>query len=840
MESPRKIAADIIASSREESFEAAVYAACGLVYENWEGISGDRRSDLPQDADSLRTVSPAAVARMRERVDFWLSGTGREDHSAVYEELIVMRQTRLAGGGARQGPAPLVADLMAVLAGSPKTILDPACGIGTTLLAAGRLSAQTKLCGIEADVETAHLAAERLALAGLDADISVGRWLEDAADGKWEAIVVKPPLGLRQAARAGSERSFAKGGEMAWLSAIDDHLVPNGRACVLLPSGSATRRGTVGGIRATLLRSDRVRALIELPPKSILDNGSPACLWVLSGSGSEFQSETLMLANITPLVNGPKPDWDRSAQAVDAVVKWLESGIQTEMPNWLGQYVNAKDLAERGVALPSAVLEHKPREIDVLVTPVAEATSEALLTELRLENFKSVGRPVRIPLKPLTLVFGKNSAGKSSVLQSLLLMKQSIEQDSLNPYGPDARLGSYASLIHGHDSQRKLGWGVTFAARRDETGSAPAPGRLRRIDLTFKWDAEDECAYPESVRGIFVDRQVSWGLNTEEGVFSLPVSELHELAEVEENERALRGTTRSESVYRQLVSTLEHAEMSAIRFDRAGLLPGGVRYEDLEQLASAGEDAPFWASSSASMLKRTGDLVSAVDTELKDLLEKIVYLGPLREAPTRLSQRGGSSQKLDIPFHLLHNVSERRVVSKHLQDLGMRYELDAVPVVTPAGDSFVGELAGLVLTDVRTGVRLSPSDVGFGVSQVLPIIVELSARSNSVIMIEQPEIHLHPGMQAELADLLIESADPSGRGNQVIAETHSESLVLRVQRRIKDGTIDSGDVAIVYVDQTRDGDCVVQELRLNSDGEFLDEWPHGFFEEQFEELFGGL
>jgi predicted ATPase len=123
--------------------------------------------------------------------------------------------------------------------------------------------------------------------------------------------------------------------------------------------------------------------------------------------------------------------------------------------------------------------------------------------------------------------------------------------------------------------------------------------------------------------------------------------------------------------------------------------------------------------------------------------------------------------------------------------------------------------------------------VGVGVSQVLPIVAQLALGSNDTVLLEQPELHLHPKAQADLGDLLVESV---GLGKQVIAETHSEHLLLRVLRRIRQGTLAPGDVSVLYVDAGDSGSSV-QELRLDSRGEFLDEWPNGFFEERIDELF---
>jgi predicted ATPase len=95
---------------------------------------------------------------------------------------------------------------------------------------------------------------------------------------------------------------------------------------------------------------------------------------------------------------------------------------------------------------------------------------------------------------------------------------------------------------------------------------------------------------------------------------------------------------------------------------------------------------------------------------------------------------------------------------------------------------------------------------------------------------------LHPKLQANLADFFI---DTTTRNNKLrwILETHSESLILRIQRRIKEGRIKPEDISINYVNSIKGGHSVIKELRLDSDGDFIDEWPDGFFEESFNERF---
>jgi hypothetical protein len=151
----------------------------------------------------------------------------------------------------------------------------------------------------------------------------------------------------------------------------------------------------------------------------------------------------------------------------------------------------------------------------------------------------------------------------------------------------------------------------------------------------------------------------------------------------------------------------------------------------------------------------------------------------------------------------------------------------------------------LVLEDQRTRTVVTHRDVGIGISQVLPVLVMAFGSNKKMLAMEQPEIHLHPALQAELGDVFIESA-LGERQNTFILETHSEHLILRLMRRMREThegkatglpPITPDDIAVLYVEP--DGSrSIVREMPLNEMGELVKSWPGGFFEEGLREQFG--
>ena len=147
-----------------------------------------------------------------------------------------------------------------------------------------------------------------------------------------------------------------------------------------------------------------------------------------------------------------------------------------------------------------------------------------------------------------------------------------------------------------------------------------------------------------------------------------------------------------------------------------------------------------------------------------------------------------------------------------------------------------GYLVTLALGD-PDGRRFGFDEVGSGLGYVLPVLAALSSR---MTFIQQPELHLHPALQAGLADALV---DRTGETRQDIVETHSEHLLLRLLKRVRQSHshalagLDSNDLVVLYVNPGMDGTSKVSRLRISPDGEFIDRWPKGFFEERWKDLF---
>ena len=238
-----------------------------------------------------------------------------------------------------------------------------------------------------------------------------------------------------------------------------------------------------------------------------------------------------------------------------------------------------------------------------------------------------------------------------------------------------------------------------------------------------------------------------------------------------------------------------------------------------------------------------------VCSTFRRLLEGLVYLGPLRSYPKRHYEFSGDTTDYVgqsgeyLPSILFEGQELVEQANSDLERLGVKYQVKLDKLQYE--DKSPSNVFSLRLVDTETGIDASLRDVGFGIGQVLPIVVQSRLSEKKTLLIEQPEIHLHPAHQAELGDMFIRSALGEQK-NTLLLETHSENLILRILRRIRetnDSELPKGfppirpeDVAILYVQPGEKGAQVI-EIPVTEDGDFARPWPQGFFEESVKELF---
>ena len=523
------------------------------------------------------------------------------------------------------------------------------------------------------------------------------------------------------------------------------------------------------------------------------------------------------------------------------------------------------------------------------------------MNALGLRNFKPFGDETQwAPMSNITLIYGPNSGGKSSLIQSILLLKQSEEERAraatMVPRGRYVDLGGFTAMVHKHQHNRRLGISVQMATGDHDLartlnidlgimGSADLPvltdvgyeicqrdGRQLKINLVrevgdappmsiaeFQWSRRG--GNPGSI-----DSYINYASHSlvRERIYSLQRQNVVGEVNFADRRAIQHGMTDSETPeeiavlnvtpHRALGDILAAGTVNAYSDLARPFLPSAITIKELWERHLAHID-PTDHSADIRVQRRNGDVeehgidfvdmvdymlyptqvINAISNQFRTLTAHIAYLGPLLNDPQRYYSGGGGGQPTvgsrgEYAFDIIsYDESIRRETNAWLSKFGIPYVVDD-PVRIDL-DELAGDVNLVPLIDQRTGTRLTPADVGFGISQILPVVVEGVAGRSDIVCVDQPEVHLHPRLQAEIADLMIETRTRK----QWIVETHSELLARRIQTRVAKGDLSPSEVSVLYVDPSTLG-STIEKLEIDHQGEFIDEWPAGFFADRQREI----
>ena len=439
-----------------------------------------------------------------------------------------------------------------------------------------------------------------------------------------------------------------------------------------------------------------------------------------------------------------------------------------------------------------------------------------MLTRLRLENFKSWRDTGEVPLRPITGFFGPNSSGKSSIFQALLLMKQTAESADrgvLFHFGDGntpVDLGDFESTVYRHDSDRLLKFSIGWRSGRNVVAPDIYAGASVNEGDDLRFDVEVGMRERESEHATFLE-SMTYGIG---GRW----------------EFGMRRTS-AEGDY-QLFAHGPGADHVFASDKVARYAPPNSFHR-----------FPFWAHD----VLADREFLFTLQYALTLALEDISYLGPLRAHPQRIYHRSGA-QPRDIGATgefvmdaLLHSQGRDASIRQHL---GHRpVEADVVEWLRRLElvDDFRIEnlAAGSRWFEVKVrksagSAEVLLTDVGFGVSQILPVLALcFYVPEGSTIVLEQPDIHLHPSVQAGLADVLIDAWKK--RKVQILVESHSEHLLRRLQRRIAEEGIERSDVGLLFCSMDENGTSHLSQLEVDPFGNIAN-WPEDFFGDQFGEM----
>jgi len=532
-----------------------------------------------------------------------------------------------------------------------------------------------------------------------------------------------------------------------------------------------------------------------------------------------------------------------------------------------------------------------------------------MISKLSVEGFQSLGLRQEVELAPLTLVFGPNSVGKSSLGRSLRFLAQSARGGGGLVYsGAQVDLSNFQTTVFKQNPENNILLGARVlknsVLKMPTQPGTPMFYQLEEIVFDFKISA----SRPEKPATISLNfrindnsaRPTASGIKNDE----LPKmgSMWIELSSAEPGQMKLEswGTENLSGLLSSLGSKTvsdERTENLNVDFEQffyfpfeQSFIPVGSREEGgpLETEYFTASDLRFaYATESGNL--RSGELIptqvsyigrASKNPYLEDAskpervmihlffqelmgiangilvgeLDSVTYCGPIRQISSISVNEGQFAARLlsdgsNIQA-VLASLDERafELLSESLSRISEGYY--SLERVGRAAGSGVPQDVGFTQTFLRdtfTGALVAFKDAGAGIAQALPILIGFTAlskenrsqrdpnRGDGLLIVEQPELHLHPKLQGELADVAMDAVSANFReqefGSVVLFETHSEAILLRVLRRIREGAIDPRKVAFYFVDRLPgSGSSYVDRMEINSDGEFKWPWPLSFSE----------
>lgn len=399
-----------------------------------------------------------------------------------------------------------------------------------------------------------------------------------------------------------------------------------------------------------------------------------------------------------------------------------------------------------------------------------------MITAIRLKNYKCFEDSGWIDINSLNLLFGYNSSGKSSILKFFILLKQTLSNSGngslvfFDDNGVD--LGNYKDVVFAGNVERN----IEFILKINLL-STPLSGYFAGV---------------KNGQNQIIQLRLSFGFDNN---LKIVVQNCYEVL------------FQDEFIFSYSRNNNSNNEPFIFKFNKKMLNDINVSTDDFFMYANKFILSPIINNQSKSnnaplttkeILNNITTLSININNALSLYFSQLVHIGPLRIPPKRLDrfssdnpQNVGSSGQ--FAYNILYNSNQGKNQQNNLLNKVNKwlYSYNYKLILDEIGQAIVE----FKLLDTRSHNIVSIVDAGFGISQVLPIVVELmsgSATNFKVVLIEQPEIHLHTKMQAELADLLIECIK-TNPNNILIVETHSENLLLRIRKNLLKNKLNTED-----------------------------------------------
>ena len=518
------------------------------------------------------------------------------------------------------------------------------------------------------------------------------------------------------------------------------------------------------------------------------------------------------------------------------------------------------------------------------------------MRSLGLKNIKAFKDTGDIKLAPLTIFVGQNSCGKSSFIRFPVVLSQSFNDESsaicLHSNQPGTiDYGNFEDVLHQHKGNS---FSFSFSERYIYLLGSPKNSSPRFRDLQ---DLKTDCMVRSTITftrskgqkaneiyigkyDIDFDGGLAYSFVYSKGTYALSIKKMIEKGEIKEVDYCFSIKQQRPMLLRDPIS---EARYSILLKDK--ILEGIINayFPKEEGLFEAAKKAindesnrlpfdvdpdPDFYDKAYKLTRKQSQMIKTMynagcqafeiqrqmNRQLYFDIQNLHYIGPFRNNPQRIYRRDESVTNLvghsgEYASDMLINdyISQGKLtesVSKwFLDSFGYSIQLHELKY-NNIGSGYYQ----IVLQESNSTEERNIMDVGYGISQVLPIVIQFAEATidekalrrnsdNEFFVIEQPELHLHPAAQAKLANLFVRALlNGKALHRRILIETHSEHLIRALQVMIADPNcfINNKMVKIYYVDKDGEGESYIKEMEITEEGQFVEEWPSGFFDKSFE------
>ena len=483
-----------------------------------------------------------------------------------------------------------------------------------------------------------------------------------------------------------------------------------------------------------------------------------------------------------------------------------------------------------------------------------------MLKNISLENFKGFKNLDNLNVKPITILCGTNSCGKTSILQSILLLKQTLESQNPNQIlllnGRFVNLGSFENIIFEKNLENPLVFEFTFKLTKEDQkiphqrNIFPLRSLLRELFTQRELLNQDILIYIKivlkapkpKIKNRITSKSYIKGISVEQFLFSMET--------IGSDQQKIPDSFIDVKLAENDLYTIRWQNIrNGIRLDQESskgeILSAKVKFTNLFSVDAVSIESD---SGQVAGLSDVSFTLYRINNLFKTIFSSYSYIGPLREEPSRryiyeeeiteIGIKGENAAYIyltdkdqTISNHYFYDTKSNSFKQKKEINLSnaMNEWLNLMNI-KGLNSELVNEIVYLNLnSNSASKTRVSIADVGFGVSQIFPILLEgLRMPQQHTLLLEQPEIHLHPNLQMQLSDYFIALALS---GKKVMVETHSDHVINRLVRRIvEDDTGTLKDLIGIYFISATDSGSVYEEVSIDENFGVTN-WPVDFFDQ---------